>query len=366
VGEAPVPSAFFFLNLFLHIALPVGLLLVLWLHVTRVARPVLLPPREVLWGGCGGLLVLSLLAPVMMAPEADLLTVPGRAPVDLFYLFFLPFTERLSAGWIWLWGSVLVAGLVLVPVATRPRAAAWPEPSVVNERSCTGCEQCYHDCPYDAITMVAREDDRGTLVARVDPSYCVSCGICAGSCAPMALGPPGRTGRDQRAEARAFVAAREGVGGRIVLVGCSRSACGEAPELDGSPVFGVACAGSLHTSTVEQFLRSGAAGVLVVSCPPADCWNREGSRWVRERLFEGREAELKERVDRRRVRLVQGGALEVARLRGELRSFGAHLAGLADSPTLPLVPRQRRQRLEAGPGPAPDPVGGARGEEAAL
>ncbi|HSR15650.1 MAG TPA: cytochrome b N-terminal domain-containing protein, partial [Gemmatimonadales bacterium] len=44
-GERPVPDAFFFLNLFLHVALPLGLGLLLWLHVSRLARPVLLPPK---------------------------------------------------------------------------------------------------------------------------------------------------------------------------------------------------------------------------------------------------------------------------------------------------------------------------------
>src|SRR5579885_3628612 len=46
VGERPLPGAFFFLNLFAHIALPVGLGLLLWLHVSRLARPGLLPARR--------------------------------------------------------------------------------------------------------------------------------------------------------------------------------------------------------------------------------------------------------------------------------------------------------------------------------
>lgn len=51
-GEHALPSAFFFLNLFAHIAVPLGLGLGLWLHVSRVARPTLLPrgrSRGALW-----------------------------------------------------------------------------------------------------------------------------------------------------------------------------------------------------------------------------------------------------------------------------------------------------------------------------
>ena len=41
--------------------------------------------------------------------------------------------------------------------------------------------------------------EHADLVARVDPQLCVSCGICAGSCAPMGVGPRGRIwiARDQ-------------------------------------------------------------------------------------------------------------------------------------------------------------------------
>lgn len=45
-----MPGAFSFLNLFLHIALPVAMFLGLWIHVSRVARPVPRPPRGLAWG----------------------------------------------------------------------------------------------------------------------------------------------------------------------------------------------------------------------------------------------------------------------------------------------------------------------------
>ena len=85
VGDQPVPSAFFFLNLFLHIALPVGMGLLLWVHVSRVARPVLLPPRGLLWGVVGLLLALSILWPVAIEAleelnRTDAPTVNGSTP----------------------------------------------------------------------------------------------------------------------------------------------------------------------------------------------------------------------------------------------------------------------------------------------
>jgi ferredoxin len=329
-GERALPAAFFFLNLFLHVALPIGLAVVFWIHVARVARPQLLPQRGLSYATLGLLALASFVLPVTMAPAADLFRLPGRAPYDLFYAFFLPFTRGAPVWAIWL-GTVTLGTLIcLVPWLTRPPAEARPGKSVVDERACTGCEQCWIDCPYEAITMVDRTDGRSYQVARVDPDLCTACGICAGSCAPMGVGPPGRTGRDQLRLAPAFVA-RHAIGPSDVVIVACRSGSGRIGTLErfeGAPVWTVSCAGNLHTSVVEYFVRSGAAGVLVVSCPPRDCWNREGPVWLEQRLFTGREAELQPRVDRRRVRLVHAAEGERDVVRAELLAFRAEVRAL--------------------------------------
>jgi ferredoxin len=330
-GEQELSGAFFFVNLFAHIAIPLGVGLVLWVHVSRVARPVLLPPRRVLWALVGALVAAALLRPAPLAPEASAFRLPGTVPVDLFYAFWLPLVRPLPAGAAL--AAVVVAGaaLLCVPLATRRRGSAAPAPSVVDEAICTGCRQCSLDCPYDAITMLARAPGgRSAEVARVDPARCVSCGICAGSCAPMGVGPPGRTGRDQLARVRAFVQDPRFGAGRTVVVCCDRGARGwrTALEAQGAAVYEVDCAGNVHSSVIELLVRGGAAGVLVVACPPRDCWNREGPAWLTERLFEGREAELQPRVDRRRVRVAHAGAAESREAASALRAFVAATAAL--------------------------------------
>lgn len=330
VGERPMPAAFFFLNLFAHIALPVGVALLLWVHISHLARTRLLPPRGLLWGTTALFTAAAVVWPVATAPEADLLRVPGTAPLDLFYAFWLPASMSAGAGQVWL-GVLAVTGAALaVPILTRPRAGAAPSASVVVERHCTGCEQCYHDCPWEAIRMVPRSDGRDGYVARVDPSLCVSCGICAASCAPMGVGPVGRTGRDQLADAKAFTSRVAPEAGGIALVACDRGAGGIAtgPTFLGAPVLAVSCAGTLHTSVVEYLVRAGWGGVLVVSCPPRDCWNREGVTWLEERIYHGREAELKERVDRRRVRIAYAGEGEPLRVAAALQAYRRDVADL--------------------------------------
>ncbi|HSG49431.1 MAG TPA: cytochrome b N-terminal domain-containing protein, partial [Longimicrobiales bacterium] len=240
VGEGAMPSAFFFLNLFAHIAFPVGILFILWIHVSRLARTYLMPPRPLFWGMVAVFTALAVAWPAALGPEADPLLRPDRVPMDFFYAFWLPLTGATSPGGAWLALLALTALGVAVPWLTRPDPERKMAPSWVDPRFCTGCEQCYHDCPYEAIDMVPRTDGRTGYVALVAPSKCVSCGICAGSCAPMGVGPPTRTGRDQLEEVKAFQAGLEPGAGDVVVVACGNSAAGEDFFLD-APVFRVSC-----------------------------------------------------------------------------------------------------------------------------
>lgn len=322
-GESAVPSAFFFINLFAHIALPIGVGVLVWVHVARVARPVLFPSRRVLGGALLAVALLALVWPLRMSGAADALRIPETVPLDWFYNFWLPVTLRLPAVAVWLGGVALVALLCAVPWLTKPRAL--PAPATVNERACTGCEQCVADCPYDAIEMVAG-------IARVKEELCTACGICVGSCAPMAIGPMDRTARDQLADVRAFLAQHKPAPGDVIIVGCTWSAASAAADDHGAKFFPVPCVGSLHTSTVERLLRGGAGGVLVVGCPAHDGRTREGVDWAQARLFEGRKAELKERVDKDRVRLVQATLGEHAALHAAALAFADDIAALEREP----------------------------------
>lgn len=302
VAERNPPGAFFFFNLFLHVALPLGMGVLLLLHVSRLARPALLPPRPLLWGIVGLLVAVAVVWPLSMAPAGDPFARPDSIPVDWWFAFWLPITSRLTPGMTWLLGLSAIGVMLLVPRMTRPKPEEAKPVSQVDHALCTGCYQCSLDCPFTAITMVPRTDGRADVVAEVDPSRCVSCGICAGSCAPMGVGPPGRTGRDQLERTRPLAAAGT-LTGKAVVVACEQGAWRHRAALEaaGAHVLSTPCVGNLHSSVVEIAIRGGARGVLVLSCPPRDCQSREGPKWLVERLFHDREAELQARVDRRRV-----------------------------------------------------------------
>jgi ferredoxin/coenzyme F420-reducing hydrogenase delta subunit len=329
-GEQPLPTAFFFLNLFAHIGIPLGMGVAFWLHVKRVARPRLLPPSAVTWVIVAALTAAAVLWPMPMGARANPLALPDRVPADVFYAFWIPAARRLGGGAALLCAVAAGLAIAALPWVMKRRGAAAPHPSHVDEDICVGCVQCSLDCPYGAITMYPRESSRSPVVARVDPALCVSCGICSGSCPPMGVGPPGRTGREQLATVREWLADMTPAG-RIVVVGCKHGAGGaqgRALTEAGALAYPVDCAGGLHTSVIELLLRGRAAGVLVLPCPPRDCWNREGPRWLVERVYHEREAELQARVDRTRVRIVNVSAREGREALGAFRQFAAEVAAL--------------------------------------
>lgn len=331
-GERPIPGAFFFINLFLHVAIPLGVAAGLWLHVSRLARPALLPPRRLTYALVGLLTALAIVWPAPLPPEADPFVQVTSVPIDFVYSFWLPWSEQLPewAGWSAA-GLVFVAAVAVPRFMRRAREGPW-SPSFVDERLCTGCNQCPQDCPWEAIAMQPRTDDRPTLVARVNPVLCVSCGICAGSCAPMGVGPALRTGRDQVSIIRDLV--HDGMNAReprIVAMVCANTPGDHRVALDraGATVHLLTCTGNLHTTSIELALRGGAAGVMVFSCPPRDCRGREGPKWLEQRVYHDREAELQPRVDRGRIRLATAAAGDLAGTLAYFEDFRRAVLALA-------------------------------------
>ncbi len=338
-GEQPLPSAFFFLNLFAHIGIPLALAVVFLFHVKRLQRPALLPPVPVRWVLGAGLLGVALLRPIAMVARANPLALPRHVPMDLFFAFWVPVARVMSGGTALMLAIGLVAVAAGLPWLRRHRREGRPAPSWVDEDVCVGCVQCSIDCPFGAITMVERTSRRSELVARVDPDLCVSCGVCAGSCGPMGVGPPGRTGRDQMAATREFVSGLGADVPQAVVIACAYGAGRHAGStIAGATIVPIDCCGNLHTSVVETILRVGVGGVLVAACPARDCRNREGPRWLVERMYQSREARLQPRVDRRRVAVVHVEARDRARLEAAVAGFIAELprvdAAAATSPTV--------------------------------
>lgn len=331
-----VSDRLFSLFIFVHVGVPILFLFGLWFHIQRLAHASVLPPRPLALGLVGVLALLSLARPVLSQAPAALDQVPSALRLDWLLLWLHPLTDVTSRGFTWALVAVALLLLLALPFLPQPARAAV---AVVDPDNCSGCERCFADCPYAAITMVPHPGrSPGHLLARVDADLCVGCGICAGAC-PSSTPFRGMerlvTGIDMpqlpvdvlRTDLRqGLVAARAAPA--VVLFSCEHGAPSGVDLGPGVQVHPLLCAGQLPPSFVEYALRDGAQGVLVAACREGGCEFRLGERWTAERLARQREPHLRPRVPAERVELVHAGPGEQAlvaraleRLRRRLQGF---------------------------------------------
>ena len=305
VSEAAGSGWVLFLILFIiHLGLSALIGLFFWLHIKRLSRAKMMPPRYWTVVTFGLLLLVSALIPAGMLPPTNPFRLPGQITIDLWYLFYLPAALNMSPTLFWGGVAALLAALTAIPWLLAHKSSA---PIVVNEERCIGCTLCAADCPYRAITMQGRENGNGhQLLAVVDPGLCVSCGVCIGSCPTEAL-----TLGDQPAEPLwEDVRLRSALGGEHpvkVVFACERHVFhGARPYLHRPgddrvvdeqgmqvEVVPLTCVSMAHPNLAVHALEAGAAAVQFVGCPPEDCANREGNLWEDLRLTRERQPKLR-------------------------------------------------------------------------
>ncbi|MBI2311699.1 MAG: hydrogenase iron-sulfur subunit [Betaproteobacteria bacterium] len=345
-----VDDRFFSLLIFLHIGIPLLLLLGMWIHIQRISRPVTIPPRVLGWGTLITLIAVSVARPAVSHEPADLSLVPAVVQPDWYYMFVHPLMYRLSPGQLWAFAggsTLLIAALPLLP---HPK----PQPVArVSLANCNGCGRCFADCPYAAVILQPRNDGRPLArQATVLPDLCAGCGICAGACpssTPFRSGERLVTGIDMprqpiglvRAELERALSRMQGTG-RIVVFGCDEAADVKALAGTDTAAISLICAGMLPPSFVEYAVRGGAAGVLITGCRDGDCLYRLGNRWVEDRIRGERQPHLRINVPRERVRIAWADRQDLAGLKRELEAFRTSLAALSEATAGQARPRPKR------------------------
>ncbi len=324
---------FFTLMVFIHIAVPLVMLAVMWIHIQRLQQPRVNPPPRVALGLLTVLLAAAVVKPAMSQGPADLDTVVAEIGLDWFYLGAYPLLDRYPGELLWL-GALLVTLLLLLVPWLIPHARTGV--AAVKLDNCNGCARCSDDCPYGAITMVPRSDGAAfALEASVATDRCVDCGICVGACptaTPFRRRSVFRPGIDL--EERPLEAVRDEI---LAASGTHTSSptimtfvCAHGPEVDNKrvtgPVVQLNCVGMLPPSFIDFVLGRGHAdGVLLAGCSADACYHRLGIRWTEGRLARTRDPYLRRRVPIERVRTCWAGPSGGQRLSAEAEAFAIEL-----------------------------------------
>lgn len=121
-----ITDRFFSLLAFMHIGVPLVVLLLMFIHVQRVPKAKTNPPRPIMVSLAVTLVVLSLLLPALsQGGAANLSQVVGALKLDWFYLALFPLFDLWPLGWVWaltLAGTALLLALPWLPTPWR-RAA---------------------------------------------------------------------------------------------------------------------------------------------------------------------------------------------------------------------------------------------------
>lgn len=304
LADRLVPSLLFFVVFFFHMLLPLLIAVGLAVHLIRLNRVRLLPNWRLAVAFFVMLAAVSWFVPAPLDAPARMAEKSVHLTVDAWYLTPLALALRFKAAGLWLalGGTALLGAAVPWLLGRRSASRTDPEgvrPSAAFQTAveisrCHACTQCVQDCPFDAIRMVSRTDEkRLPYQAWVDPMRCVGCAVCVGSCDSEAMHLPWFDVIDVEprihANAAAVIARGEALRVALVAMDCAGGREYFDPavwnnRLPGYQVHAVPTASWVRTKFVERLLASGAERVLIVRDARAEAAARDGNRWIHDRL----------------------------------------------------------------------------------
>lgn len=279
-------GGFFRVTLFGHVFFSVLIVIILWIHVMKISKPKIFPPKKLMYYMVIAITLISIVFPVKSDVAAGQTFLPVETTFDWYYYFgyYLLKLFSVKVNWMILIGS----GLLLSTIPYILKRSKRP-PAVIDLDKCDACNLCAYDCPYDAIDMLIHKGDRKAIL---NPAKCISCGICIGSCREHAITMPGfpeikRSLPVQKKD--------------ITVFSCEYFNTLELPEGINYEHYTVPCIGSVLAKDIQEIARLRLKAVALLSCE--DCYYRFGKVWTILRFLRKRPPVFSKKINVSNVRL---------------------------------------------------------------
>ncbi len=342
LNESALSDRFFSLLVFLHIGIPLTLLLGMFIHIKRITGARNNPARGLAAGTLGAMLVVSLWQPALSQAPANLDVAVTEVGLD--WIFLNPYTliDSWGPGQTWALLVGLSTALTLLPWLPSRREKPTPV-AVVDPDNCNGCGWCLADCPYDAVTMKEHDYKKGHQQSVVNPDLCISCGICAGACPSSSpfrhvdelttgISIPGFHIKDLLTLTEKKLHALKG-SNRIMVYGCDHGSVVDKLTSDSVATISMPCTALVPPAFIDYVLRKELAeGVMISGCCEGDCYYRLGNTWMDQRFSNERMPPLRTRVPREKIRVRWLGEQGTGQLVREVAEFQTELAAGAPLP----------------------------------
>lgn len=285
LNDLNVVGGFFKVALFGHIALSLITVIVIWIHVLRISKPKIFPPKKLILYSSIAIGIIALLFPVKSDPPAQVTNLPAETTFDWFYYFgyYLMKVFNVWQNWAILIGSGLVLSVVpfLLKRKNRP-------PVHIDLDKCDACNLCSYDCPYGAIDMLIHNGERKAILS---PDKCVGCTICIGSCKEHAITHPQFP----------LFNTEPGTIHKMTVFSCSFFPETKLPKELDVKHYKVPCLGSIMAKDVQQMLDNNTEKVALLGCE--DCYYRYGKTWAVHRMLHKRAPLFSKRYNANHLRL---------------------------------------------------------------
>lgn len=280
-------GGFFKVAVFGHIVFSLVTVIIIWIHVLRISKPKIFPPKKLIIYVIIALAIVAILFPVRSDPPAQSSNLPVQTTFDWYYYYGFYLMKLFSVGQNWI--ILICSGLLLSFVPFLFKRKNNP-PVQIDLEKCNACNLCSYDCPYEAIDMLTVEGKRKAILS---PDKCVGCGICVGSCDEHAISHP--------LFPDLILLANEQKKADVTVFSCSYFPPPELPNDIHCVHYSVPCSGSVMPKDVQKILENNSEKVAILSCE--DCYYRLGKPWTIKRFTRKRAPTLSKKFNASRVKL---------------------------------------------------------------